>query len=68
MRRASYRKAIEWIAWNDGSGDPDALDPEAVGNQTTAVLVADIFEVASDRVGADIVRYRKKQQITQDPP
>jgi hypothetical protein len=60
MKRASYRDAIEWIAGNDSAGDHDALDPEAAGSLVSSVLVADIFDVPSDKVGADIVRVRKK--------
>lgn len=59
-KRASYRDAVDWIAQNDGSGDPDALDPEAAAALTTATLIADIFGVPRDKVGADIVRRRKK--------
>lgn len=60
MKRASYRDAVDWIANNDSAGDPDALDAEAAGSLVSAVLVADIFEVPSDKVGADIVRRRRK--------
>lgn len=60
MKRASYREAIEWIADNDSAADGDALDPEAVSHLVSSVLIADIFDVDSKKVGEDIVRYRKK--------
>jgi hypothetical protein len=60
MKRASYRDAINWVARNDSAGDLDALDPEIAGSLVSAILVADIFEVTSTRVGADIVRVRRK--------
>jgi hypothetical protein len=60
VKRASYREAIAWISDNDSGGDADALDPEVAGSLVSAVLVADIFDVPSEKVGADIVRYRKK--------
>ena len=59
MKRASYRDAIDWIAQNDSAGEDDALDPEAAGSLVSAVLVADIFRVPSEKVGADIVRRRR---------
>jgi hypothetical protein len=62
MKRPSYKRAIEWIALNDGAGDDDALDTEAVGNLVSSVLVADIFEVDSDKVGQDVVKLRKTLQ------
>lgn len=60
MKRASYREAIAWVAANDSAGDEDALDPEKVSELVSACLVADIFGVSYEKVGADIVRYRKK--------
>jgi hypothetical protein len=58
-KRASYREAIAWVAKNDSGGSADALDVKEVSELITAVLVADIFDVPMDRVGRDIVRYRK---------
>lgn len=59
MKRASYRQAIQWIADNDSSGDD--LTEEECGSLVSAVLVADIFDVPSDKVGADIYQARKKK-------
>lgn len=58
MKRASYRDAIEWVAYNDSPGDDDALDPNTVQNLVSAVLVADIFDVPKEKVGRDIVKRR----------
>lgn len=63
MKRASYKEAIDWIARMDSGGDDDADDPEVVSALVTAILVAEIFDVDSDKVGADIVRRRKKLGI-----
>lgn len=62
MKRASYREAIAWIADNDDGGSEDALEPTVVSKMITACLVADLFGVDSERVGNDIVRYRKKHK------
>jgi hypothetical protein len=59
VKRPAYRRAIEWVAFNDGAGDPDALDPEVVSGLTTVVLLADLFEVEAEKVGRDVVRFRK---------
>lgn len=66
MKRASYRDAIDFIAYNDGPGDADALDAEIVGGLTTSVLVGQIFGVYADKVGRDVVRYRRKHDICDD--
>lgn len=52
MKRASYREAIAWIGDNDDAGSDDARDPEVVRNYVTSCLIADIFGVAEERVGA----------------
>lgn len=63
MKRASYRAAIAWIAENDSAADEDGLNPVAVSELITALLVADLFDVPSEKVGRDIVRYREKHGI-----
>lgn len=60
MKRASYREAIAWIALNDSAADDDALDPLVAGTLVSSILIAEIFDVNSDKVGADIVKYREK--------
>lgn len=56
MRRASYKRAIAWIAANDSAGDD--LTQEDASALVTAALVAEMFEVDSDKVGRDIIRAR----------
>lgn len=62
MKRASYREAIAWIAYNDSGADDDALVPERVAELVTSVLVADIFNVETTKVGIDVVNYRRKHR------
>lgn len=59
MKAPSYRDAIRWVAENDSGADPDALDPKAVSELVSAVLIADVWDVSSEKVGKDIVRIRK---------
>lgn len=66
MKRPSYKRAIEWIALNDGAGDDDALDAEVAGGLTTSVLIADLFEVESSKVGRDVAKLRKILQAERD--
>jgi len=66
MKRASYREAIAWVAECDSGGNPDALDYEVVADLITACLVADVFDVAPEKVGKDIVAYRKKHEAWKD--
>jgi len=59
MKRASYRDAIDLIAFND---EPLEFDPENVLGMATVMLVANIFGVPQVRVAQDVVRLRKKDQ------
>jgi hypothetical protein len=60
MKRANYREAVAWIAYNHSAGYDDALDPVAASELITSVLVADLFGVDSKKVGRDIVRFRQR--------
>jgi hypothetical protein len=60
VKRASYRHAIAWIAENDSAADDGAFDPRHASELVSSVLIADIFGVDPDRVGRDVVRYRKR--------
>ena len=62
MKRPSYKEAIAWIALNDAPGDDDALDIEATKCYVTSVLIADIFGVDDEKVGKDIVLFRKNHK------
>lgn len=58
MKRASYRDAIEWIALNDSVGDDGSNDPVIVSSLVSSILVADLFDVPSIKVGEDVVKKR----------
>lgn len=61
MKRASYREAVYWIAWND---DPaDGPDTERIAAYVTAGLIADIFGVEPEKVARDVARCRRKEDI-----
>ena len=57
MKRASYREAVEWIAWND---EPDEREVDVVIGYASVVLIADIFRVEHRKVAEDVVRKREK--------
>ena len=61
MKRASYRDAIDFIAFNDEDGSDDHLDEEAVKAMASVLLVASIFDVERERVARDVVRLRVKE-------
>jgi hypothetical protein len=65
MKRASYRDAVDWVAQNDSPGDDNAGDPEICGSLVSAVLVADIFDVTTKKVGEDIAARRKLLGLVQ---
>jgi phage regulator Rha-like protein len=60
LKRASYRDAINFIAFND---EPLDRDPASAGTYTTSLLVAEIFGTTTERVGRDIVRLREREGI-----
>lgn len=60
MKRASYRHAVEWIAYND---DDACMEEEIVREQVTVLLVADLFGVDSERVARDVMRKRKAYNL-----
>lgn len=64
MKRASYRQGIAWIAVNESDGSEDRLQPEVVAYLVPSLLLADLFGVEPERVGEDIVRYRKRASRT----
>jgi hypothetical protein len=60
VKPRGYRFGVYWIAFNDGDGDPDALDPDQVAGMLTVGLLADLFSVSLERVAADVIKQRKK--------
>lgn len=67
MKRASYREAIAWIAWNDDLGSNDSLNATACAEMISCCLVADLFGVPAARVGGDVVAYRVKEKACEPP-
>lgn len=63
MKRPSYKKAIAWVAMNDSAADDGALDPAVTQELVSAVLIAEVFDVPTDKVGRDIVAYRQKEAV-----
>lgn len=57
-KRQLYLDAVHWIAHNDGAGDDTALDPDAVQDQLTVLLVADTFGKHEYVVATDVVEVR----------
>ena len=57
MKRASYREAIKWIADED---EPTIMDPEVISGFISVLLIADIFDVSSKKVAADVLKQREK--------
>lgn len=57
LKRASYREAVEWIALNDEPSNPD------VEELLSVALIADIFGATTERVAADIIRYREQNDV-----
>jgi len=56
MKRPSYKHAVEWIALNDNAGNGDT-EEEIAGYISTA-LVADIFDISTERVASDVAKHR----------
>lgn len=61
MKRPGYRQAIEWVACNDSC---DAVGVEECGYITSAVMVAHLWDVPHEKVGADIVKVRESMART----
>lgn len=59
MRRASYREAIKWMAYND---DTEWAEDEVPIPSVTAALIADLFDVSTETVTADLLRQMTKMQ------
>jgi hypothetical protein len=54
--RASYEKAVEWIALNDNEGDDE--DADALAITMTVLLVADLWNRPPLLVAEDVFQYR----------
>lgn len=60
-KRASYREAIAWIAWND---EPTEYEVERIEPMVSVQLVADIFGKWSYDVARAVSRYRERHNIS----
>lgn len=54
--RASYRKAIEWIALND---EPGEMNVEITSEMISVGLIADLFGKTQQEVARQVVKRRK---------
>jgi hypothetical protein len=57
MKRASYREAVRWIAFND---EPSETDAESIEGYISTLLIADIFDVDPSKVAKDVLKERNK--------
>jgi hypothetical protein len=58
MKRASYRHAVQWIALNDEAGNTPTDSQQIISDYVTTALIADLFDVTTERVARDVLRYR----------
>ena len=64
VKRASYRDAVDFIAWNDEPGiGADAKTIEIVAELVTVTLVASIFAVELTKVAKDVIKLRLEKGI-----
>lgn len=61
MKRASYRHGVEWIALNDDVACDD--DEEAIAGYVTVCLLADLFDITTERVARDVLRVRRREGL-----
>ena len=59
MTRASYRRAVQWIAENEDT-DWALPENEGFGISVTAALVCDLFEVPDEKLLKDVRRALKR--------
>lgn len=66
LKRASFRDACDWIAFNDDSGSPDAEKVEVVAGYISTCLVADIFGCEREKVARAVVRRRATERRSKE--
>lgn len=54
--RAGYRRAIEWIAFNDETA---CMDADVMSGLISVVLVADLFGKDAMKVATDVIGVRR---------
>ena len=57
MKRAGYRDAIDFIAFNDEDAERDV---EQIQLLATTLLVSSIFGAPTEKVAMDVLRLREK--------
>lgn len=60
MKRAGYREAVAWIAWNDEGAEREL---DVIADSVTVCLVADLFGLEPERVARDVLRKRVREKI-----
>lgn len=68
MKRASYRDAIDWLAWNYDTSWLGEEGAETPVLSVPAALICDIFEVSAERVVADLRRSATRAQASYVAP
>lgn len=58
--RASYRKGVEWIAYND---EPFDRDVESIAGYISTLLLADLFGKPAAEVAEAIRRVRIRDKV-----
>ena len=61
MKRASYRQAIEYIAFND---EPTISNADDMSGFPSVQLVGYVFDVPVERVTQDIIKLRERELDT----
>lgn len=64
MKRASYKEAIEWLAYND---DTQWLTEENRILSVTCCLVADLFDVPREKTADDLEKFMRKVGLLLNP-
>lgn len=64
MARASYKRAIEWIAVNDETA---CTDVEELSALVSVVMVADLWERDPVDVAKDVLRSRRRMWSSDQP-
>lgn len=60
--RPYWKRAIHFIAFNDGDGDNDALDFRHVKGMVSVVAIAETFGVHTEKVARAVVSLRRKAE------
>lgn len=53
-----YRQLVEWIAFNDNSGENDSLDD--VSGYITVVMLSHCYKLPSIKVAEDVLACRRR--------